>query len=435
MSQSACLWFVLALSTIPQIAGAQDVLVPADEKILLDYNQSSSSFGWQWSDNANGYNAEGWILQGNDYLGTGENYSWGWGPLTFNKQDYGAANKVTIDRDRAPSTATGNSLKVFDPPGSTDNQSTWWIWYDGKPLSKRGITNSKTNRMSFYLKTSGVSDIVRDGGVHSLAGYNFDIGTYLCWYREDGSTAYGTGDGCPYEGVGNQHYYHSLIIESGAWIHVLLDQHPQHLRGDKNRVPNDPSFVQAGKHYFEHLNQMYMEISRKQAASTSMNIDEISFFSKANENDESVTSLWVGYWPSNDEWRMGFSDMSFDSVSDVSVGTYEIRWSLQPIDNTNYRYAIPVRPLLYTGPDYVGDTASGEYLIRRPNSWDRFAFTTFRLPCRNLSGEVGTIYFAVKDVSKKGKHAGLRWPWNTGDGHDAPNDLVKTIEYPLKPKQ
>lgn len=423
-----------AQQAVPPLSGPSSARRPV--RRLLDFNDGSGTrlAGWRWSANANGYGAEGWQLVSTPELGAGEDFSWGAGPRMFNKTDYGAANKGVIDDStRAPSTSRGGSLKVFDPPGSTDNQATWWIWYDGKNLGQRGIADAATDRMSFYLKIAGMAPIPKDGGSKSV-GANFHIGTYLCWNRPD-VKAYGSGDGCPYEGPGNQHYYHHLAVDPGAWVHVLLDRHPQHRRGVKDRVANDPSFLESGKHYFEHLNQMYMEIRAKQAGPTVMHIDEIEFYrsgdsGEASQNDESVASLWVGYWSGEDEWRLGFCDMSFPMLNDASVGTYEIRWSLQPITNANFAAAEPVTPLLYSGPHYVTKAQGRGGYFRRGNSWSVDAFTTFRLPRNRIAG-AKMIHFAVKDVSRAGAHAGQRWPWNRGDGHDAPNDFVKTIDYSL----
>lgn len=398
----------------------------SDTSVLYDFNggQGQEFVGWQWSDDV-AYGNDGWTLVKNLTLGSGENFSWGFGPRIFNKGDYGKQNSAIIDtNERAPATL-GGSLKVFETEESTDHRSTWWVWYDGKPLSDRGITNSLTNRMSFYLKTEGMSKM-DDSGKEGSISTNFHIGTYLCWYNKDGSV-FGSGDGCPYEGVGNQHYYHYLALNPGGWIHVLLDQHPQHLRGD-HVVSNNPSYTLDNKNYFEHLVHFYMEIRFEQAQKTYYHLDELEFYSIENENEDSVTSLWLGYWPRTKHFEVGFNDMSFDKINDNSFSTFEMRWSDKPITNSNYEAATIINPLAYSGSKYVG--SGNSHYFRRPSSWKTSVWTKFEL--ENL-GSISTLHVAIKDVSKSGEHIGESWPWNKGDGHDAPTGNIKTISYNLSP--
>ena len=400
--------------------------------MLLDFDNGTGHdlTGWVWSDNVNGYGAQGWRMVDDPTLGKGQNFYWGDGPRSLNKMDYGAADNAIIDdSERAPSTESGGSFKVYSTPGSTDNQSSWWVWYDGRPLIDRGIADANTNRMSFYLKIEGMQPIKKDGGADSI-NTDFHIGTYLCW--NGSGPAYGSGDGCPFEGPGNQHYYHYLAVDPGAWVHVLLNEHPQHLRGVSATPKNNPvsSF---GKSYFAQLNQMYMEIRYSQPNPTSMNIDQIKLYSTKDtaepaQNEDSITSLWVGYWGSVDEWRIGFSDESFDTYNDYSWSTFEIRWSLSPITNSNYSSANIVQPELYSGATYV-DKAD-PHAFRRATSWGPNAFTTFKLPADKIRG-ARKIYFAIKDISAKNQHAGSGWPWNKGDGHDAPTSNITTIDYAL----
>ncbi len=413
--------------TLPSLLSAE---------VLFDWNEGEGERfpGWVWSEDV-AYREPGWIMEGGE-LGAGETYKWGDGPRSFNKADYGDDNTAIIDlSQRAPSTTEGGSLKVYELPDSTDHRSTWWVWYDGKPLSERGITDANTDRMSFYIKIEGMDPINDDGGEKSMWTGSFHIGTYLCWFS--GAPTYGSGDGCPYEGPGNQHYYHYMAFNTGGWIHALLDQHPQHLRGSKEIQGNNPSFTTDQKNYFEYLHMFYMEIRYPQEQFTSFNVDELYFYNskeleEPNQNEESVTSLWVGYWPESDNWEIGFQDMSFDTYNDASVGSYQVRWSVKPITSDNFASANIVMPLFYSGEDYVGVEGSG--VFRRANSWQTVAWTRFKLP-DDIEKSKNKIYFAVKDVSVKGANAGNKWPWSRPDGHNAPNDYIKVIDYSLNALQ
>ncbi|WP_143764471.1 cadherin repeat domain-containing protein [Cognaticolwellia mytili] len=405
----------------------------SEYKTLLDWDNGSQQAldGWSWSDDIV-YGLPGWLLNADGPLNGGSDYRWGWGARSFNKGDYGKENSAIITTvDISPSSNSGGSLQVFETEGSTDHRSTWWVWYDGKPLSERDITYAKTDRMSFYLKTEGMNALKDDGGKESI-GNNFHIGTYLCW--QTGEAAYGTGDGCPYEGEGNQHYYHYLAINSGAWIHVLLDQHPQHIRDGNSTLKNNPTWDNYQKNYFEQLSQFYFEIRNKEDIKTSFNVDELRYFSsedmvETEQNDESITSLWVGYWKDKGVWEIGFHDESYQIYNDDYNSTFEIRWSVSPITNANFAQAELIDPMFYNGIEHAGKDA--EHLIRRSNGWSSNVWTRFKLP-DEVENNYVKVFFAVKDVSIKGEHIGTKWPYNKGDGHDAPTANIKIIDYYLQ---
>jgi hypothetical protein len=136
------------------------------------------------------------------------------------------------------------------------------------------------------------------------------------------------------------------------------------------------------------------------------------------ENETSITSIYVGYWPSTKIWEVGFNDLSFGTqytqYSDSTKSKFEIRWSLNPITNTNWSSANTIIPEYWA----FGSTHS----FRRPNPWKSVAWTRFSLPPGTGSNNA-TIYFAVKDTSSIAD----------GDGHNAPTDNIKTIDYSLGP--
>lgn len=399
---------------------------------LLSFNQGNdkSLEGWKWHDDV-AYGNPGWILNETEKLGKGNKYRWGLGPRIFNKHDYGKENKAFITQyERAPSTSTGGALVVQETENSIDHRSTWWLWYDGIPLHKRGITNQQTDRMSFYIKLDG-TDAIKDDGKDQSIKNNVHIGTYLCW--EGKRKSWSTGEGCPYEGPGNQHYYHYLAINPGAWIHVLLDQHPQHKRNTKTTIPNNP-VAKDGKSYFAQLNKFYLEVRYPQQQRTHYIVDEIEFYStkdtyEPNQNEDSITSLWVGYWKDKDYWEIGFHDESFEKLHRGTFSTFEVKWSTQPITNENYSLANAIEPELYSGIQYTGNDFNG--YVRRANDWAANVWTRFKINQTQLKG-ISKLYFAVKDVSSKGQNQGTKWPWTRGDGHDAPTSNIKTIEYYLR---
>lgn len=386
--------------------------------------------GWKWVEDTDG--------GGPGVLGYTETQGWErdplisypgscLGPTSMEVPGYNGQIEASIDANvRAPSTDTGGALMVRNTGEGLDGKAAWWIWRGCINLNDSNqLTKADHNRMSFYLKTQNMEPIREDGG-QPIAGFNFHWGTYTCWEGH-----------CPKESP-NGHYYHFLTINSGGWIHVLMDQHPQHRRGTDWMAGPDPTYIEYGKHYFEHLYRMYFEVtsSGQGSAPTSYWIDEIHFYEeKEAQNDESVASLWVGYWPSEDHWEIGWNDMSYQDESGIHMNietnsTFEIRWSTSPITNSNFDNATLVFPMFYSGETYCG--AGNDHLVRRPAPDARATWTRFRIP-DDIEQNHDQLYFAVRDVSKKGAHAGTQWPWKYGDGHDAPTSNIKTIDYHFSP--
>jgi hypothetical protein len=392
---------------------------------------------WTYFDPINEYGTKGFMMNEDNSVWSGSTFNWA-NPFVSIPPNWVNSGRIRImskgadtlgdilgkigTNQRSPSTTQGNSFKVYDSGLSSDYAASWWMWYDGIPLSERNITNSQTNRMSFYIKTEGMTPLSTPTKIE-VWGYH--VGTYLCW---DGL--------CPKEGPGNQHYYHYLAINPGAWIHVELDQHPQHRREGSGPVAgNNPSFILSGKNYFEQMMRFYMEIRKHQTQVTSMFLDEIKFYStldsdEPNQNEDSITSVWVGYWGNEDYWEIGFSDNSFNNNSgyyENSFSTFEIKWSTQPISNINYDSAILIEPMFYSGNEYTDGRVGA---IRRGSSYGVGVWTRFELP-NSVEVEGDKIYFAIKDISIGGTGGGSKYPWNRLDGHDAPTQNIRTIDYSI----
>ena len=418
-------------------------MVQAEHNYLFTWNEGKGTEmpGWTWSDDV-AYGHPGWTLETYGPFGGGKNYYWGYGPRCFEMGGDASSSLPLIDQqNRAPSTSSGGSLKIYDYD-TLEHHPGWWVWYDGETLADKGITDDYTDRWSFYIKLQGTQP-----ATSSSPAAAYHVGTYLC--SSTGLPTYGTSDGCPFEGPGNQHYYHYLYMSPGAWIHVELDRHPTHLR-ESFVAGNDPAYINPPldsqgnshpMHYMAHLHQWYMEICYNQAAPTAFWLDEMYFYStqdpvesaEANQNDESITSLWIGYWPDTGKWQTGWQDMSFSNatglhLNDNTQSTFEIRWSTAPITNANYTSANIVTPEWFTGPA-VTSYPNG---IRRQTSWRTWVWTQFELP-ENIVNNNDIIYFAIKDVSNAAGNAGTNWPYNRPDGHNAPSPYIRTINYHLGP--
>ncbi len=411
----------------------------SDVTVLFDWNDEGDAKvlwkGWLWQSDV-AYQNEGWILDTGGILGDAITTYFGQSPRNFDKSDYKDDNFAEITTlERAPSTSAGASFRVFDNPDNNNspNQASWWMYYGGQPLSVRNITTDTTDRMSFYIKLDGLKTSGPDGTPHSI-NTNFHVGTYLCW--ETNKPVYSTGDGCPREGPGNQHYYHYLALNPGAWLHVELDDHPNHHRGARgNSYQKNNPVKDNGKNYYEQLSRFYFEIRAPQAEDTEFVVDELRFYSTSNafesqQNDESITSLWVGFWEEEGYWEIGFKDGAQFTPFEHQFSTFEIRWSTSPINNENYEQASLVIPMFYSGEKYVG--SKNPHYIRRVNDYTRDVWTRFELP-QEITNNYQMVYFAIKDVSKRGENQGTSWPWNRQDHDITPSNYIRTIDYALRP--
>jgi hypothetical protein len=166
----------------------------------------------------------------------------------------------------------------------------------------------------------------------------------------------------------------------------------------------------------------YLEFTTPQSSKTAYWVDEMQLQQTTQpENDISIASVWVGYWPSTDKWEIGWNDGSHSVYSDASNSTFEIRWSLLPITNANFAAATLIEP------EYNEVDTSN--LVRRPQPWKLPAWTRFSIP-DDVEKSASKLYFAIKDVSVKGEHVGP-YPYHLGDGHDSPSPYIKTIDYSL----
>ncbi|WP_155890776.1 hypothetical protein [Desulfuromonas sp. TF] len=372
---------------------------------IFDWNESGTSGttwpGWTWSNDTNGYGGSGWRKNdGKFYYGDS-----GWFPRAFQKSDYGNDSIGTIVQDRAPSTESGGSLKVYDTGKTSVYQAGHWFQW-GKNFSSQGLATNDTDRLDFYFKPVGISN---SGLTSDPNNGNIHFGTYLCW---DGGGL--GGESCPKE-ANNQHYYHMFTVNSGTWLHMQLNRHPQHQRGMKEA--DKPDDNPSPYNYFSVMNSFYLEIRYPNSSKTYYILDEVKLSETSQpENDISINSVWVGYWPESDKWEIGFMDDSFNATgyNSSSQSTFEVRYSTSPITNANYAQATVAEP------EYWERGTTNKF--RRPNSWKKPAWTRFTIP-NSIEQSVNRIYFAIKDVSSTAN----------GDGHNAPSSLIHTIDYDLKP--
>lgn len=406
----------------------------AQSSELLNYNAGSGATfpGWTWKTDPGqqGYTTlYGWASN------TGAITAGAWYPRLRQVTGYYVPETATplADISAAVTTPMGDrTLHVYET-GTQTSQSggPGWYFVYADTMGTRGTANSTTNRLDYYIRLNGI-DTWNPASPH---GGMMHLGTFVCW--NDGTG--GSTKTCPSEAdpalprwwldqitVGvpqaGQHYYHYMYLNGSenAWIHVQLDQRPAHARqaSGGGEPVNDPTYQLFGKHYFEHINSMYLEVRYDQSISNTTEywVGPFNFWTQAEtQNEISISDVWVGYYPVSGKWEIGFFDNSFNSVGydSASKSTFEIRWSTSPITNVNFNSATIIEPEYW------------EYLttnrVRRWDSWSKDTWTRFDLPA-GIETNNDKLYFAIKDVSSV----------VNGDGHDAPSSLIKTIDYTLR---
>jgi len=381
-------------------------VAPVSASQLFDIAGSGTNWtGWEYCDGTVSgcvsYSKTGW--KKNDYVIIDNKPV----PRSFEKDDYGNETRAEIVSYGPVHDPTGSTLHLYDSGTGTQFRSAWWLWEGVDTMGNMGIASTSSDRFSMYVRLNGVPALPDVGSLTD----NLELGTYTCW---DGGGAYG--ENCPTESD-NGHWYHKVAVQPDLWVHMLWDEHPTTRRNVSTTYqPDNPTLSFYGKDYYEHLYMMYIQHAIYGGVATSDNDIWIykptfmtaSDFGEANQNDISISSLWVGYDPSDSHWEIGWMDVS-TLPGETHDSEYEIRWSPSPITNANFSAATIVQPQRHV--------INGNHIHKPSNSY-RNLWTTFDLPAGAESNI--KLYFAVKDVSVAG-----------GDFNDAPSPNIHTIDYAL----
>jgi hypothetical protein len=286
----------------------------------------------------------------------------------------GTAN-MTIDTQTAVS---GNSLKhtvtsglfyaQFNPQyPSPTNSSVQLKGFAREMVESPSSYKQKTyNRVSFWIKAPTSATPLKSPEGRE----NTHFGTYIKSIDTPN----------PYEDeTNNNHWYHQLNIPpTNTWVHVVVNEHPHHLRsinGDLEQpVLTDP--FNEGYGYFDHLTRIYIsqQFGQPTQFPAVFHLDELEFYREPyTENDQQVYALSLTYVSSNDEYILNWSrDKNEPTVK------HEVRYAYQNIHEIGWENATAAPNGLITPP------ASGGY-------------NKMHYIGQNIGFQAGqTIYFAIK---------------------------------------
>ncbi len=174
---------------------------------------------------------------------------------------------------------------------------------------------------------------------------NLQIGTYV---------RASTGDSSSAEDGGNHFYHHFNIPYTGQWHQLIVDTHPNHIRGANGGVEHGDQLYPTGEtgfNYFDALTRFYMDIGGSLPTyPADFYVDGIELYRELQpENVAQIYSLNGVYVPSTNTIRVGWMrDKDENSVN------HEVRYSFSDVFQVGWANATPAPGGLVTPPGWQG---------------------------------------------------------------------------------
>ena len=234
------------------------------------------------------------------------------------------------------------------------------------------------------------------------------------------------------------HYYHSATnISMGGWTKIQFDAHPTH---HNSGAHNQYSAFEEGGYdypgdgtgYFNNITTFALRngFSSNQPTYSEFYIDNLQTDYVPYENEETISTLGIGYNPDQKRFDISFEDKY---RCPTCVAKYIVKYSFEPINNENFDVAYT--PISTINFNRSLNNESG--IIYKPNSGYNQVWAAFDLRAEHRDKLLhGTnIYFAVKDISDRSainqQAADFRIVNVPNIGETFVKDLVKTISYQI----
>jgi hypothetical protein len=228
------------------------------------------------------------------------------------------------------------------------------------------------------------------------------------------------------------HYYHQATNRSfGGWIKVNYDAHPTHsnvgIDNPNGSLPEggyDAPYD--GVDYFSRVAGFAIRFLGMSGSESPHSVitDEWTKSYVPYENEETISSLAVGYDPVTGNFDLSFED-KYRCLTCASK--YEVRYSFEPINTGNFDLASPLEDV----QNYFADDDNDANEIIKANQGYNQSWAYLVLPyddaVRFKQGE--RLYFAVRDISERKFDYDLNddeivsTPW----GDYRKRDLIKSI--------
>lgn len=234
------------------------------------------------------------------------------------------------------------------------------------------------------------------------------------------------------------HYYHHVAnIALGGWTKIQFDASPTHKNsGGTNELhafsEGGSEYSGNGKEYFSNIAAFNLraDFSKYLPADSVYYIDEVTTSFKPYENEETIKSLSVGFSPKSKIFDISIEDKY--RCLDCEA-TYEVRYSFDPIDNSNFDSAFKTEVVT----NFDRSKSNSDSLIHKPTNGYNLIWAALQLQSEHTDYiEPGTnIYFAVRDVTERAEGRYFEEDNITVDvpgvGILRKRDLVKSIDYQI----
>ncbi len=352
----------------------------------------------------------------------------------------------------------GSSLKVVLTGGAFDNGGA--VGYSGKPLKSKqefdayldqGVNPNSERTLpgdtSIYFKTHTATTPFKGlAGKNRLAMWvlfpssdvnRFDQQAYRSDYRRPEFTF----SFYPFiDDAKGRHYYHGVSnIPMGGWTRIEFDAHPYHYNGgDRNSYSHYSSGgYEAPGNGVEYFNRIVTFALRAQEmrntpSPVAFYIDEIEAYTVTHENDETISSVGIGFDPNGRRFDLSFSDKYRGAECN---GLYEVRYSFSPITQANFSQAKLCRVI-----NFKRDQNNDQGLVHKSSNGYNQIWAGLRVSEADESRLVpgNTVYFAIQDKTDR-SHMSQRDSFDDttvdlpGVGPVWRTDLIRTLAYPIHP--
>jgi hypothetical protein len=187
------------------------------------------------------------------------------------------------------------------------------------------------DRLEFWVKVPTNGAAADTGGNH-----NAEFGTYVKCISLPGCP-----DGTTDEGPVGYHYYHFFNLSpTGTWTRVILNAHPNHLRGGDGNTEwgNQPHPTnEAQYNYWDTFTRFYIEyLGNPSSYPASYNYDSFRFYKEAyQENDDQILTMHATYVPASNRVLLWWSTRKDEAVN------YGIRYAFSDIHAMGWNAATP----------------------------------------------------------------------------------------------
>lgn len=238
--------------------------------------------------------------------------------------------------------------------------------------SKQMSVPADANRFSFYTKLPvGFERSLHHSG--EPENYTMNFGTYT----RDPDGSYGSGSNM------GRHFYHWMNFKGNGeyWTKVIIDDHPQHEVGGSTDPGVNPTSGD-GFPYMSGLTRIYYKSTANLIQPPySVYVDQAEVYNDPRPMPQKIATICLT--------PHSLVDFDIDFVSedqgagDSFVHTFEVRYSTNPIDETNF-YDLPIAGAPDGVNGFTGD-------------WERYCH--FELRGMDISG-ADVVYFAIRQLDE-----------------------------------